>query len=131
MSNTITNQDDMIDSRDVIARIEELEDLHEDLQADNETLSCDDMEELAILKKLAAEGENSPDWSHGEQLIRESYFTNYIEELINDCYPMPKELESGEWPWRHVTVDYAAAVEEAKTDYMDLDFDGVIYLIRA
>lgn len=43
---------------------------------------------------------------------------------------MPKELNSGDWPWRHVKVDYEAAAEEAKVDYIEFDWDGVTYLIR-
>lgn len=73
---------------------------------------------------------SSPDWIHGETLIREDYFTTYIEELIADCYRLPKELTSGDWPWRHITVDYDAAADEAKADYMEADFDGVTYYIR-
>lgn len=75
-------------------------------------------------------GESSPDWSYGETLIREDYFTKYIEELIDDCYEIPKEMNSGEWPWRHMTIDYEAAAEEAKQDYMELNYDGVTYFIR-
>lgn len=121
----IDNTQDVLDSRDIIARIEELEGI------DAAERSEDEISELATLATLAEEGKGSPDWHHGETLIRESYFTTYIEELIDDCYPMPKELNSGDWPWRHVTVDYDAAADEAKADYNEIDFDGVTYLIRA
>jgi hypothetical protein len=145
---TISNTDDVIDSRDVIARIEELRDTLEALREEfdsnpandgvdfanwsrNQTaMTSAEVDELAALEKLAEEASGSPDWTYGESLIRESYFTDYIEQLIDDCYEMPKELNSGEWPWRHVTVDYEAAAEEAKADYIDCDFDGVTYLIR-
>ena len=126
MSNTISNADDVIDSRDVIARIEELEELESGKHLDKSEL-----EELDKLRALASEGESSPDWPYGEQLIAESYFTQYIEELINDCYEMPKEFNSGNWPYRHMTIDYEAAANEAKIDYMEVDFDGVAFLIRA
>jgi hypothetical protein len=43
---------------------------------------------------------------------------------------MPKELNSGNWPYRHITVDYEAAAEEAKGDYTKVDFAGQTYLIR-
>ena len=120
----ISNTADVIDSRDVIARIEELEAL-------GDVLYADDVAELTALKALASEAESSPDWIHGETLIRESYFTDYIEQLIDDCYEMPKAFTSGEWPWRHATMDYEAAANEAKSDYFECDFDGVTYLIRA
>ena len=141
--NTISNQDSVIDSRDVIARIEELESaLQAQYEEENpdgedfdgwleETKDADEQHELLALRALAEEGAESPDWSYGESLINEDYFTQYIEELIDDCYEMPKEISSGEWPWRHVTIDYAAAADEVKDDYMEVDFDGATYLIRA
>jgi len=138
MVNTIDNSADVLDSRDVIARIEELEseienidDMPEGDMLKNTVEGAELREELRILKVLAGGADGSPDWIHGETLIRETYFTDYIKEMIADCYPMPKELNSGDWPWRHITVDYEAAAEEAKADYMEADFDGVAYLIRA
>lgn len=123
MSNQIDNTQDIIDSRDIIARIEELEDIEE---PDNE-----EAQELAILLKVQEQAEDCADWRYGETLINESYFTDYIEELIKDCYSMPKEFESGAWPWRHMTLDYEAAAVEAQCDYTRIDFDGVDYLIRS
>ena len=120
---SVTNSESMIDSRDVIARIDELE--------ATEERSYDEQAELAALQALADEANSSPDWVHGEALIREDHFTAYIEDLIKDCYEMPKEFSSGEWPWRHMKIDYEAAAEEAKADYMEVNFDGVTYLIRA
>ena len=157
METTISNSDNVIDSRDIIARIEELEselqsEFDERLEAgttgftdfdtwlevtadsDNESAKfnyCDEAKEYLSLKALAEEGENSPDWFHCETLIHDNYFTQYIEELINDCYEMPKEMNSGAWPWRHITIDYEAAADEAKQDYFSLDFDGETYWIRA
>lgn len=144
----ISNTDDTIDSRDVIARIAELKNTQEELSSaireardDKEEEEAknvyedwqgsDEYTELEHLRALQKQAEDSPDWTHGETLINELYFTDYIEELINDCYDLPKELNSGNWPWRHLTIDYEAAANEAKTDYMEVDFDGVTFLIRA
>ena len=80
--------------------------------------------------RLADEADCSPDWSYGETLVHEDYFTEYIEELINDCYELPKGFNSGDWPWRHMTLDYEAAADEAKQDYIDVTFDGQTYYIR-
>jgi hypothetical protein len=44
---------------------------------------------------------------------------------------LPKTMDSGEWPYRHLTLDYEAAAKEAEDDYIGVDFDGVTYLIRA
>lgn len=122
----ITNQDETIDSREIIERIEELvgdlEDGH---------LPEDEREELEALINLRAQCEHVSDWSYGETLIRADYFVEYIEELIHDCYELPKELTSGAWPYRHIKIDYEAAAEEAKTDYEEVDFDGQSYYIRS
>ena len=122
MSNQIDNTQDVIDSRDIIARIEELEGI--------ENPSSEEAQELAILLKVQEQADGYSDWKYGESLIRESYFTDYIKELIADCYELPKEFNSGAWPWRHMTLDYQAAADEAEYDYTRVDFDGVTYLIR-
>ena len=123
MSNQIDNTQDVIDSRDIIDRIEELEGI--------EDQSNEEAQELAILLKVQEQADGYSDWEYGETLIRESYFTDYIKELIADCYSIPKEVESGAWPWRHLTIDYQAAADEAEYDYTRIDFDGVDYLIRS
>lgn len=94
--------------------------------------SPEDAAEHTALVKLAEQAESAPDWIHGETLIRDSYFADYIRELIDDCWPMPKEYKTraNEWPYRHMKMDYEAAAEEAKADYQDVDFDGVTYWIR-
>lgn len=137
---------DVIDSRDVIARLDELEEhlvaVHEEEtgQGGNsrdfegwlqEAKWRPDVEEYLELRSLEAEASSSPDWQYGEQLINEEYFTRYIKELIEDCYQMPEELHSGGWPWSHMTLDYEAAAEEAKHDYTEVAYFGQAFLIRA
>lgn len=137
---TPTNTDDIIDSRDIIARIEELEaerDAYDDADAGpNETPSqavtpwseaCpDDAKELRILTALAEEASGSPDWEYGETLIRNSYFKDYAEDLARDCGMIPDNLR---WPCN--CIDWDAAADELRHDYFAVDFDGVEYLIRA
>lgn len=126
MPDTITNQDDIIDSRDIIERLEELS------SYDLSDLSNDDLEEFRTLKALADEAEpESQDWVHGEALIRRSYWVQYVEDLIHDCYPIPKEMHSGEWPYTHMTIVYEDAARELESDYASVNFDGVEYLIRS
>jgi len=161
MTDSIDNTQDIIDSRDVIARIEELEGELEALQeavteAEEELAEYEDdmkwseehkaakealkdakreleewkeseeAEELEKLKALAGEGEGSPDWNYGETLIRDSYFTEYAEQLAQDTCDMGK---AEDWPFRY--IDWEAAAEELKQDYFSIDFDGVDYWIRA
>ena len=131
-THTIDNTEDILDSRDIIARIEELETCLQDHAEDPNGghWSDEDADELRALQALAKEAECAPDWSYGETLIRRSYFVDYTEQLINDCYELPKEMNSGQWPFRHMTIDYEAAARELEHDYTSVDFDGVEYLIR-
>lgn len=123
---SISNKDDIIDSRDVIERIEELESEIETATEDGGEPTEDDVEELRILKALADEGKGSPDWKHGETLIRESHFVAYAEQLADDIGAIN---QNAKWPLNH--IDWEAAATELKVDFDEVDFDGVAYLIRA
>lgn len=113
------NGEDIIDSRDIIERIEELNDQDE---LDNE-----EKVELESLESLAAQAEDcTSDWTYGEALIRESYFTEYCEELCKDIGELPSEL-----PWYIANhIDWDGVAREIQADYSEVDFDGVSYLIR-
>jgi len=91
----------------------------------------DNKEELDLLNEVIAQGEDSPDWSYGEVLINESYFTEYTKDLIDDCYDFPSEFTDGKWPWNHMNMDWEAAAEEAKADYTTIEVGGETYYIRA
>jgi hypothetical protein len=127
--------EDMLDSRDIVERIEELEALMEDEEA-QKALEAMEFEgacvELAALKKLADEASSSPDWTYGEQLIHIEHFEDYIEQLIDECYPeVSKALSSGDWPMRHLKLDIEDAAREAQVDYFEVEYNGQTYLIRA
>lgn len=133
MTNTISNTDDTIDSRDVIARIEELtterddfaESCDENLR-DRQVAAWDDTDEgkeLTALTQLASEAEGyAADWQYGEQLIRDSYFPQAMDEMIADCYDFGKDLPF----WATITLDYDAL----RQDYTSVYFDGVTYWVR-
>jgi hypothetical protein len=129
MSNTPDNSDDIIDSCDVIARIEELESERDDAQEESESALVswldENATELNALLSLADEASDyAPDWHQGETLIRDSYFKNYAIELAEDCgAPI-----SNEWPMR--CIDWDQAARELQMDYTSVDFDGVTYWIR-
>lgn len=114
----INNAEDVIDSRDVMARIDELE---ADEERDEE-----DNAELVALTGLAQQAEGSPDWTYGETLIRDSYFEDYARQLAEDIGAI-KSDES--WPLSY--IDWDAAADALKMDYFSVDFDGVTYWIHA
>jgi len=128
----VSNSDDVIDSRDVIARIEELRDEIEaaeipdnEIGGPNDTMA-EEREELATLEALAEEGSGSADWEHGETLIRDTYFKSYAQELAEDCGMIPDNLA-----WPCTCIDWDQATRELKMDYSCVDFGGVEYWIRS
>lgn len=135
MSKTITNCDNVIDSRDVIERIEELrEQFTFDLEdADSviqmSKLGADDteeLEELASLLKLQAEAEcYAPDWHHGATLIREDYFQEYAQVLAEDIGAVNRDAK-----WPNNCIDWEQAAEELKVDYTTVEFSGTTYYVR-
>ena len=140
MTGTIDNNDDLIDSCDVIARIEELESERADLvsEAEDDTNAAVDesrevlkawdeenAEELKVLKSLADEAEGcADDWRDGATLVRESYWAEYCRELVSDIGDMPREIPP------YIEIDWEATAENIRADYMSVDFDGVTYYVR-
>lgn len=110
------NSRDTIDSRDIIARIEELEDTEDDLERD----------ELAQLKRVAEECEGYGDWAYGEALIPEDEFEDYARELADDIGAIDRNAK---WPLSH--IDWTAAANELKQDYTEVEINGFTYLMRA
>lgn len=128
----ISNSDDIIDSRDVIERIEYLRDEIEaaeipdnDIGGPNDTMQ-DEREELARLEALAEDGEGCADWRHGETLIRESYFEEYAQQLAEDIGAIPNDAQ-----WPCTCIDWEQAARELRMDYSEIDFDGTAYLVRS
>ena len=90
-----------------------------------------DKDELDTLNEVVEECEGCSDFGDGEVLIHENYFQDYIEDLVNDCWDLPKEMNEGKWPWNHLEMDWAGAAEEAKQDYHEFTVSGETYYIRA
>jgi hypothetical protein len=139
---TIDNSADTLDSRDIIERLDDLnterarwveEQAGEEVSAADfpawaelwTSAHLDDAAELAALQRLAEEAEGyAEDWHHGEILIRDSYFTDYARELLEDCGTIPRDLPS----W--VEIDWETTARNVRMDYTAVDFDGVTYWIR-
>ena len=114
----INSAHDVIDSRDVIERIEWLED--DEDRTEEETI------ELNLLKALQDEAEGyCPDWRYGAGLVRDSYFEEYAQQLAEDIGAI-----DGDASWPNNCIDWERAARELKFDYTAVDFDGVIYWVR-
>lgn len=154
MSNQISNTDDTIDSRDVIARIEELEAERETLQGvydeavseHNESTDDAEEEDLKAKRERAYDAIQGFDSSEeGQELIalkalaeqgeKSTDDWDYGAQLINEDYfeeAMDELLEDiGDIPkdlpsYLTITVDYDAL----RQDYTEIDFDGQPFLVR-
>ncbi len=118
---------DIIDSRDIIERIEELEEGIEFI--DLFPMDNDEIEELAVLKKLVEDinGSSYDDASDGVTLIRDSYFEDYAREFASDKGVINDDKES-RWPLYH--IDWEAAAADLQQDYTEVVYNGVIYWLR-
>jgi hypothetical protein len=147
MVREVSNSDDVIDSRDVIARIEELSELREaaseareaweaatddnrdeledELTQADANFDEDTQAELAALESLAEEAEGyADDWKYGAALIRESYWVEYVQELLEDIGDLPKDLP------HYIEIDWEKTARNIQVDYTSVDFDGVTYWVR-
>jgi hypothetical protein len=122
----ISNSEDILDVRDIMARVEDLESQKED-----ESLDDDGAQELAHLVALLDEikgygGEEQwrGDW-YPNPLIRCDYFPEYVKDLVDDV---------GDWPRNgvpeYLVIDWEATAHNLKADYSEADFDGVSYYYR-
>lgn len=130
MTRTVSNRDDVIDSRDVIERIEELTEAKDNaIEEGGNAVDAWESEygdELKSLESLADEAAGCSDWEHGSTLIRDSYFTSYAEEFANDIGRVSGDME---WPLCH--IDWDAAAEDLQQDFTSVEFDGVTYWVRS
>jgi hypothetical protein len=149
---SISNSDDVIDSRDIIERIEELQALRnswtcpvcgmeifgttEDDSQEGHNPDCDyygpaldnlddEREELAALLALQDDCIGVSDWIYGATLIRDGYFEEYAEDLARDLGYLDKATD---WPFRH--IDWKAAADELKNDYTYVNFGNETYWVR-
>lgn len=104
--------EDIIDSRDIIKSMEALEDIIEDKEEPKANRK-QAKEELILFENFVEELQNSTDWVHGETLINENYFTEYVKELLVDCGYFDKDLPD------FIEIDWDATAENLKIDYME------------
>jgi antirestriction protein len=110
---------DNFDSRDIIARLEEL-------RAGDEELTEDEFLELDILEDIEKQASQYiSDWRYGETFITEDSFEDYAREMADSLGTI---TGNESWPLNH--IDWEAAANELRHDYTNFTFDGVEYLAR-
>ncbi len=132
---------DLLDSRDLAARLEALADERDRLEeavseaeADNDKDAMieadgeleafldnyeDELAELEEMKTYVS------DWSHGAALIHERHFTDYCRELVDDIGDLPRALP------HYIVIDWEATADNLRADYTEFTYAGHTYLVRA
>jgi hypothetical protein len=119
---------DIIDVRDIIARVEELEDVISDsLDIESVQMAMSEHQDLtALLDDLKGNGGDEKwrgDW-YPVTLIADCHFTEYAREMLEDCGTIPRDLPS----W--VEIDWDATARNVRADYTPVEIDGGTYWYR-
>jgi len=116
MSNAKWMKEDLLDSRDLADRMEELEALD-----DKNRLSPSESDELEVLEKLQHDLENEgvSGWTDGIMLIEMGYFhSTYAEELIGEIYgDIEGEMLKKGFPYNLFNMDWDDVAEVLSSDY--------------
>jgi hypothetical protein len=140
LSSRVHNGADIVDSRDIIKRIEELDgeiegcatcggtgEVKDGEDADKEAEDCDvcqsDREERKVLQDLVDEIDNA---DNGRTLIKDSYFRTYAQDYASDIGALPRDPS---WPANH--IDWEAACEELQQDWSSVEWDGETYWVSS
>ena len=125
ITHTLDLSADIIDVRDIIARIEELE---PDVDAIGEGEHIAEWKALtyimANIEGLGGDEKWRGHW-YPLTLIRDSHFRDYAEELADDCGLIPKDAK---WPMN--CIDWEHAARELRYDYSAVDIEGSTYWTR-
>ena len=126
-----------LDTRDLQARLEELESEREDFQntvndaeegeekqtaqEELDSWEGDNLEELEALQALKDE---VPEWDDGNTLIPEEDWIDYVQELLIDIGDLPRNI-----PW-YIEIDWDRTAENIAQDHGTVDYLGTTYYYR-
>ena len=136
---------DVLDSRDLQERLEELETeleaLTEDLEAaeeENDEAAVSDAEQA--IEEWKEENQEEIDaltalkdycwdsgWRYGIAFVAEEDFEEYAQELAADLYG--EEIRNASWPFD--CIDWERAAGALRQDYSSIDYQGTTYLFRS
>jgi hypothetical protein len=126
MTTTYNLAADIIDVRDIIARVEELETIEPQTEEEKFRNVEEYADLLSILEELEGNGGDEQwrgDW-YPITLIDAQYFVTYVQELLVDCGEIPKNL-----PF-YVHIDWEATARDVGMDYTSLTINGREYFYR-
>ena len=126
-----------LDTRDLQARLEELESEREDFQntvndaeegeekqtaqEELDVWEGDNLEELEALQALKDE---VPEWDDGNTLVPGEDWIDYVQELLIDTGDLPRNI-----PW-YIEIDWDRTAENIALDYGTVYYLGTTYYYR-
>jgi hypothetical protein len=135
------DHEDILDSRDIDAKIEEFESEFnsrmdtlkessgEELEVaeeDFENWLDENMDEFVSLLAFREEAEQyTSEWKYGATIINDDFFEDYAKQLAED-------IGAIDWSqsWPLTCIDWAEAANQLKQDYAEFDFDGNTYYVQ-
>lgn len=146
LSSRVSEGQDIIDTRDIVERIKELEDERAAIEtaakeahgtetpeanarvaaALTEWDDGDEAEELKVLLQVREDYCGSEDFENGEALIADHYFEEYAEELAENIGAITKGAT-----WPNDCIDWKRAAEQLQQDYSPLDYGQTTYWFRS
>ena len=127
---------DIIDIRDIIARVEELEQEREGLDIANPEqdaeLAAEHCQLANILAELVGYGGDEQwrgDW-YPVTLVRDSHFRAYAEQLADECGYTDEAARDSEKNPLLAYIDWEAWARDVRMDYTAVEIDGVTYWYR-
>lgn len=112
----ISLDDDILDSRDIDKRIEELEGIDERGEEEDD--------ELRVWLEFREQASGS-EWKYGQTFIADSYMEDYARELAEDIGSVSRDQA---WPYCH--IDWEAATDALKMDYSEIEVEGRSFWTR-
>lgn len=117
MSTDFDQYTDMIDTRDIIARIAELE--------EEPDLANDD-DELVDLTAFADDlGSACPDFGYGATVVHEDYFEDYARQFAEDIGAIPSDTS-----WPCTCINWEEAAHQLRQDYTAVEYRGQTFWVR-
>ncbi len=115
---------DIIDVRDIIARVEELEPQVDTIGEGEHIAEWNILTRLLYeLKGYGGDEQWRGDW-YPVTLIDDAYFVDYVQDMLADCGEVPRDLP------HYIEIDWRATARNVQTDYSSVEIDGRTYWYR-
>lgn len=118
----ISSTDDLIDSRNVVTRFEELS-----YASDNDFIDDDEKLELKSLARLIMKGIDLEDWDHGAILVHSGYFTEYIKDYMQEAEAEALNVMANIFK---ANLDWEGIADDMRHDFTIIEWEGETFYTR-